>query len=358
MAYEATCIGGVGHSEPGGHALQTGTEMVRFVLYLWMSVLSVALARFRRGPLRPTWTFGYEVLIRAQKRFHEYVARLTPEQERQAWASLKGQTPSLKRVTWAESARAGVPCIEISPREPNPPKRVILYLHGGGFLSGSQHSHGELCARIALASAARLVFPIYRLAPEHPFPAALDDALAVYRALLAAGEQPSDIVIAGDSAGGNLTLALLVALRDQAVPLPAAAVPISPWVDLVDRSASMQHHERFDWASPWMFDRWQREYLGGKDPADPLASPARADLHGLPPLLIQIGTAEMLYDQVKAFARRAQDAGVEVILDEYADRVHLWHTLAPIFPECQASIERIGRYVREPRTLTRQPSSA
>jgi monoterpene epsilon-lactone hydrolase len=321
--------------------------MARFVLYLWLSVVSVAVARLRRGPLLPTWSFGYEVVILAQKRFHERVARLTPEEERRAWASLKGQNPSSKRVVWSRSTLAGVDSIEIVPHGQSRSERVILYLHGGGFLYGSEHSHGELCSRIALAAEARLVFPLYRLAPEHPFPAALQDALAVYRGLLDRGVPRTDIVVAGDSAGGNLALALLVTLRDRAEPLPAAAVLVSPCVDLTERTGSIERNERFDWASPWMFDRWQREYLADKDPRDPLASPLYADLRGLPPLLIQIGTAEMLYDQVNAFAQRAKGAGVEVTFEEYPDRVHLWHALAPLFPEFQESFARIGKFVRE-----------
>jgi acetyl esterase/lipase len=321
--------------------------MAWFVLYLWLSVVSVAMARFRRGPLRPTWSFGYEVVVLAQKRFHERVARLTPQEERRAWASLKGQHPSLKRVVWTRSTLAGVDSIDIVPRGQKPSEQVILYLHGGGFLYGSEHSHGELCSRIALAAGARLVLPLYRLAPEYPFPAALEDALAVYRGLLDGGVRPLEMVVAGDSAGGNLALALLVSLRDRGEPLPAAAVLISTCVDLADRSGSMAHNERFDWASLWMFDRWQREYLAGKDSADPLASPAYAELRGLPPLLIQIGTAEMLYDQVNALARRAKEAAVEVTFEEYPDRVHLWHALTPMFPEFQQSFDRIGKFVLE-----------
>lgn len=326
--------------------------MAWFVLYFWLSAVSVMIARIRRGPLRPTWTFGYEVVTRAQKRFHERVAQLDPVAERKAWASLKGQSPSLKRVSWEKSLLADVNCIDISPRESSRSKTVILYLHGGSFLYGSENSHGELCSRIALAANARLVFPLYRLAPEHPFPAALEDALSVYRALLAAGVLPADIVVGGDSAGGNLSLALLVELRDRGEPLPAAAVLICPYVDLADRTGSMKQNEPFDWASAWMFDRWQRVYLAGKDPANPLASPAHADLRGLPPLLIQIGTAELLYDQVSALARRAKEAGVELTFDEYPDRVHLWHALTPMFPEFQTSIDQIGKYVRE-RTSSR-----
>jgi epsilon-lactone hydrolase len=320
--------------------------MAWFVLYLWMSAVAVAIRRMRRGPMRPTWTFGYEVVTRAQKRFHERVARMTPREERRAWEALKAQNPSLKRVVWTRTNWAGVDCVEIVPSEQQPSEKLILYLHGGGFLYGSEHTHGELCSRIALAAGARLLFPLYRLAPEHPFPAALDDALATYRALLEANERHSNIVVAGDSAGGNLALALLIALRDRGEPLPGAGVLISPCVDLAARAGSMQSNEPFDWASPWMFDRWQREYLGNQDAANPLASPAHAELRGLPPLLIQIGTAEMLYDQATAFARRAEQAAVTVRLEEYPDRVHLWHSLTPLFPEFQPSIDRIGEFVQ------------
>src|SRR5690606_39285342 len=125
-----------------------------------------------------------------------------------------------------------------------------------------------------------------------------------------------------------------------------------PYVDLADRTGSMQYNERFDWASAWMFDRWQHAYLAGTDPGHPLASPAHADLRDLPPLLIQVGTAELLYDQVNALARRAKEAGVEVTFDEHLDRVHLWHALTPMFPEFQASIDTIGKYVLE-RTSAR-----
>ena len=224
---------------------------------------------------------------------------------------------------------------------------VVLYLHGGAFMYGSERSHGELCARVALAARARLAFASYRLAPEHRFPAALDDAVAVYRSLLEGGVPASQVVVAGDSAGGNLALALLVALRNRKQQLPAGAVLISPCVDLTATGGSLERHEPYDWASPWMFERWATEYVGDADAADPLASPALADLHGLPPLLIPIGTKEMLYDQVLALADKARAAGVEVTLDPEPDRVHLWLALAEMFPEFQATFDRIGQFVRE-----------
>lgn len=323
--------------------------MAWFVLYFWSSIVAVAVMRLRRGPKRPTWSFGYEVVTRAQKRFHERVARLTPQEERRAWASLKGPTPSAARIERKETSLGSVDCVEFGVRGQAPSGRVILYLHGGSFMHGSEASHGELCSRIAIAARSRLVFPLYRLAPEHPFPAALEDSLAAYRGLVASGVSPSDIVVAGDSAGGNFSLALLTSLRDRSERLPGAAVLISPCVDLADRSASMTTNEPFDWASAWMFERWQREYLQGTDPTDPLAAPGRAELGGLPPLLIQVGTAELLHDQVSALAARAKAAGVVVTFEAEPDRAHLWHALAPMFPEFQASIDRIGAFVLSDR---------
>ncbi|HEY3499183.1 MAG TPA: alpha/beta hydrolase [Polyangiaceae bacterium] len=316
-----------------------------FVLYLWLSVVSVALARARRGPLRPTWTFGYEVVTCAQKRFHERVARLSPAAERRAWGSLRANGPALRRVARQAERLGSVEVVKLTPREVPEPARVVLYFHGGSFIYGSERSHGELCARLALASQAKVVLPLYRLAPEHPFPAALDDAMSVYRALLDSAISPRQLVLAGDSAGGNLVLALLVRLRDEGVELPQGGVLISPWVDLGARDGSMQKNEPYDWASPWMFDRWVREYAARTSVKDPRVSPALADLRGLPPLLIQVGTAELLHDQVTALARQARSAGVDVTLEEFPDLTHLWHSLTPMFPKFQAGMDRIGAFV-------------
>lgn len=226
------------------------------------------------------------------------------------------------------------------------PHPTVCYFHGGGFVIGSLETHDNTCRELCRGANVVVVSVDYRLAPEHPFPAALEDALVAYRALLAGGVSPSSIVIAGDSAGGNLALSLLLALRDAREPLPAAAVLISPWVDLTQTGGSMQANEAFDWASPWMFERWTREYLQGGDPSDPRASPALANLAGLPPLLIQIGTCELLLDQVLELAGRARNAGVDVTLEEYPDLTHLWHSLTPLFPRFQGSMDRIGDFVR------------
>lgn len=224
---------------------------------------------------------------------------------------------------------------------------VLVYLHGGSFIYGSDRSHGDLCARLALASSARVAFVHYRLAPEHLYPAAIEDVGRVYLALLASGIPAQRIVMAGDSAGGNLVLASLMSLRDQGRPLPAAAVPISPWVDVMDRTGSMVDNERYDWASPWMFDVWAETYLpAGTSTKSPLVSPLYGDFAGLCPLLVVVGSAELLFDQVSKLVDRARAAGVVVEQFVGADMIHAWMTLAPMFPHCQLVIDHMGEFVR------------
>lgn len=225
--------------------------------------------------------------------------------------------------------------------------RIILYLHGGGYVLGSIRSHGELISRIARATGGRALAPMYRLAPEHPFPAAVDDAVAAYRWLLAEGARPESIVIAGDSAGGGLAIATLVALRDAGEPLPLAAACLSPWVDLEVTSASIEARAHLD---PIVerkgLLKMAAHYLGGGDPRHPLASPIYADLTGLPPLFIQVGTAEVLFDDAVRLAERARLSGVEVTLDVWDEMLHAWHIFA-LLPEARRAIERIAQFIRE-----------
>jgi len=225
--------------------------------------------------------------------------------------------------------------------------RVLLYLHGGGYVLGSIRSHGELISRLARATGGRALAPIYRLAPEHPFPAAVDDAVAAYRWLLAEGTLPENIVIAGDSAGGGLTMATLLSLRDAGDPLPLAAVCLSPWVDLEGTSASIAERAHLD---PIIersgLQKMAARYLGGGDPRHPLASPIHADLRGLPPLFIQVGTAEVLFDDAVRLAERARLAGVDVTLDPWEEMLHVWHIFA-MLPEARRAIERIAWFIRE-----------
>ena len=227
------------------------------------------------------------------------------------------------------------------------PDRVILYLHGGGYVIGSINTHRELGSRLSRAAAARVLLIDYRLAPEHPHPAAVDDAVAAYRWLLSQGVNPSRMAIGGDSAGGGLTVATLVAVRDAGLPLPAAGVCLSPWVDLEGIGESMTTKAAAD---PMVqrdgLLKMAAAYLAGQNPRTPLASPLYADLSGLPPLLIQVGTAETLLDDSTRLAERARKSGVQVTLEPWEDMIHVWQAFASLLPEGRQAIDRIGEFVK------------
>ncbi len=228
------------------------------------------------------------------------------------------------------------------------PERVIYYLHGGAYIIGSINTHREMISRLSRAAGARALAIDYRLAPENPFPAAVEDATTAYRWLLSTGVDPARTVIAGDSAGGALTVATLVALRDAGEPLPAAAVCLSPWVDMEGLGESMTTNAELD---PTI----QREdllegakaYLGGAHPRTPLAAPLYADLTGLPPLLIHVGSSETLLDDAIRLAERAKAAGVDASLEVWDEMIHVFQFMAAMLPEGQQAIDRIGEFIRE-----------
>jgi len=228
------------------------------------------------------------------------------------------------------------------------PTRAILYLHGGGYVIGSLNTHRELAGRLSRASGARVLLLDYRLAPEHPFPAAVDDAAAAWRWLLAQGVAARRAVVAGDSAGGGLAVATLLRLRDAGDPLPAAGVCLSPWVDLEAMGASMQTRAAADpivQREPLL--RMARLYLGTASARDPLASPLHGSLQGLPPLLVHVGDAETLLDDATRLAERARAASVEVTLEVWPEMIHVWHLFAPLLPEGAKAVDGVGAFVRE-----------
>jgi acetyl esterase/lipase len=229
------------------------------------------------------------------------------------------------------------------------PERIVYYLHGGGYSIGSIKSHREMVSRVSRATAARALLVEYRLAPENRFPAAVEDALTGYRWLLSNGADPARMVIAGDSAGGGLTVATLVALRDAGETLPAAGVCISPWLDMEAKGESMKTRvDRDPWIDPEHIKLGAEMYLGeGRDPRNPLANPLHADLTGLPPLLVQVGDSEVLLDDSTRLAERAKAAGVDVTLEVWDEMVHVFQAFAFMLPEGQQAIDRIGEFVRE-----------
>ena len=268
------------------------------------------------------------------------------EQRRAAFEAVTQMFPVPDDVKSEPVDAGGIPAEWIAAPGADP-ERVIYYLHGGGYAMGSINTHREMVSRISRASGARALAIDYRLAPEHPFPAAVEDATAAYRWLLSAGVDPARLIIAGDSAGGGLTVATLVALRDAGDSLPAAAVCLSPWVDMEGIGESMTTKAEAD---P-MVNREDllegaQAYLGGADPRTPLAAPLYADLKGLPPLLIHVGTAETLLDDSTRLAERAKAAGVDVTLEPWDDMIHVWQFLASMLPEGQQAIDRIGGFIR------------
>ena len=225
--------------------------------------------------------------------------------------------------------------------------RVLVFLHGGGYELGSLSSDGELAARLGRAGGMRVLFPEYRLAPEHPFPAAVDDVRAVWRWLREDQRLSArSMAVAGDSAGGGLAVALLVATRDAGDALPAAAVLMSPTVDLTSSGASMTDRVDEDPIStPALLRQLAADYLAGADPTTPLASPLFASLSGLPPLLVQVGTADLLLSDSERLAERAAEAGVDVHLEVGEGLPHVYQ-LALGTPEAAEATERAGKFLR------------
>ena len=224
--------------------------------------------------------------------------------------------------------------------------RVLLFLHGGGYELGSLRSDGELAARLGRASGMRVLFPEYRLAPEHPFPAAID-VLAAWRWLRTGqGLSAASLAVAGDSAGGGLAVALLVATRDAREALPAAAVLMSPTVDLTSSGASMtERGDQDPISTPAMLGQFASDYLAGADPKTPLASPLFAPLSGLPPLLVQVGTADLLLSDSERLAAAAAQAGVDVTLQVGEGLPHVYPIMLGT-PEAAEATEQIGKFLR------------
>ena len=254
--------------------------------------------------------------------------------------------PLPRNVDLEPSEAAGLAALWVRPLGARD-DRVLLYLHGGGYALGSPATHRSLAAHIALACGLPVLLPDYRLAPEHPFPAALQDATAAYRWLLQQGHSPHQVVIGGDSAGGGLALAAATALRDAADPLPAAIVCLSPWCDLALSGDSLTTRAGADpLLSGETCTVWATWYAGPHDPASPLISPLNADLRGLPPMLIQVCDREILLSDSIRLAERAARAGVQATLEVWDGLWHVWHFYAGLVPEAQQATDRIGAFVR------------
>ncbi len=302
---------------------------------------AVRLRRQMRGPMRPSWGLEFETWARF---LHHYAKRshlLPLDFQRRALASMpRPPLPSSVREEHVDAG--GVPGRLFHLKGAG--DRWIYYLHGGGYSIGSVDTHRMLIARLARAAGANAFAIDYRLAPEHPFPAAREDALTGWRWLLERGVDPARAVIAGESAGGGLTLSTSVALRDAGEPLPAGAAVLSPWADLTLTGASIDTNARYDYLARSVLEVYVRRYA--PNPRDPGVSPARADLRGLPPLLIQAGEAEALFDDARMVAEQAERAGVRTTLQTFPDMIHVFQVF-PSLPQTREAVKRFGAFVRE-----------
>ena len=240
----------------------------------------------------------------------------------------------------------GTPAEWLTPLDAGDGK-VILYFHGGGYVTGSIEDHRMLCGLLANAAGAQVLTPAYRLAPENPFPAALDDALKTYQWLLAQGTPPARIIIAGDSAGGGLGVALVLALKEKGISLPAAVLCMSPWVDLTHQGQSHRTKAKAEaLLRTDVLREWALCYTAEPNLTNPLVSPVYGDLHGFPPLLIQAGSEEILLDDALMLAEKARSAGVDVTLTVWDGMWHVWQALGDLLPENRETFKEIGRFVR------------
>lgn len=287
------------------------------------TALADALRRLRDGAAEPT----------------------TIDEARSAAEAFGDLTAEPEGVSYAAAVVGGVPGLWVDPAGADGGS-VLVYLHGGGYGGCSARSHRKLAGHIARATGCRALAVDYRLAPEHSYPAAVEDATAAVRGLIASGWEPSRLALAGDSAGGGLALAALVRLRDEGVPLPAACACLSPWVDLACTGESMATRADVDLllSKPALLAA-AGAYLQGADPRNPLASPLHADLAGLPPVHVQVGDDEVLLDDARRLAAAAERAGVEVRLDVFPGMQHVFQVSAGHVPEADDAVARLGAWL-------------
>jgi acetyl esterase/lipase len=266
------------------------------------------------------------------------------EQRRRLAAVTKLTLPP-RGISFARSSCGGVPGESVTVRGAGPNARTVLYLHGGGYCSGSPATHRAITGRLAKESDARVFAADYRLAPEHPFPAAVDDAVAAYGGLLAEGVAPDSITIAGDSAGGGLSVATAVRLRDLGLPGPGTLVLFSPWVDLTLGSLERPPRGEIMITRPWIKE-CARFYVAGTDAGNPLASPIQSDLRGLPPVLIQVGADELLLTDSRRLQVTLQGAGVSVVLQEFPRRWHVFQANAGLLADANRALADAAAWIR------------
>lgn len=258
-----------------------------------------------------------------------------------------GKVRTASGVEVQQDEIAGLNAEWLTPRDAAEDK-LLLYWHGGAYIVGSCASHRPCVSHIASESGIKALVPEYRLAPEHPFPAAVEDSVAVYRALLEQGYDPANIVVAGDSAGGGLAVAMMLSLRHAGIPLPAAAGLLSPWLDLSGQGESMETRRDQDpWFDPEHLPHITKYYCDDTELQNPLVSPVFANVAGLPPTLIQVGDDELLLSDSERLAENLLAAGAGVEIDVWHGMWHVWQMFIGFMPESRAAVKKLGKFVHD-----------
>jgi epsilon-lactone hydrolase len=323
-------------SGPARYRLRSATT-------LYQSVLGVTLRRLLKGPQQPGWNWFAELGTQVLKRQLAVAFTMHDVSEARRYLDslvVSSPAPEVKmtevvlghfRGSWfkgkSEEARV-----------------TLLYLHGGGY-SFYPRAYAHFIGLITLAAKSKTFALDYRLSPEYRFPAQLEDALNAYRWLLGNGTNPEHLVLAGDSAGGNLTLALLLAARDANLPLPALAITLSPATDFDIEHAGIVKNQCFDWIDKDMLEQWRDWFCDSAQRRNPLISPVWADLRGLPPIYIQAGRREILYDSIQAFADLARKQGADVVFEPWEDMIHDFQLLGPDVPQSAEALRRLGEVI-------------
>jgi len=321
---------------------------LRSAANLTQSVLDVSARRALKGPRLPGWSWYVEVATEVAKRRTLTAFQLGDVKEARLYLdSVVIRSRELSAVSIMPVAQENFRGSWFTPKKTEPDV-TVLYFHGGGY-SFYPQAYAHFIALITLAARSRTFALDYRLSPEHRFPAQLEDALSAYRWLLEEGTDPERLIVAGDSAGGNLTLALLLAARDAKLPMPALAIALSPATDFAARfgeaEVDLAGNENFDWIEKRMLEVWADWFCDSAERRNPLISPLYADLRGLPPIYIQAGRAEILYPSIQAFADRAREQNADVVLEAWEDMTHDFQLFGLDSPPSAEALKRIAQVI-------------
>lgn len=315
---------------------------------MFVAFFATLLGRLTGQRRHPGWSFSFEMVVRYLRLDWEETAdwdfvRLRMDMERRPYPK-----DYAKRVSREDFQMAGIPTSRFRAPGGSKRKGVILFLHGGSFLFGSaKTSHCEVMSRLAFESGLDVIAPDFRLLPEHGYPAQLEDALSLFQALVSDGSSPENIVVVGDSSGGNLALALALELRDRSATQPRALGLISPWCDLEMPGRTFSENDRYDFGTKAVLERHARAFAGPLKLSDPKISPAKADLLGLCPCLVIVGESEILRDDILALYEKLQNSDVTATLFVAKEMPHNPPAFAALHPEGDASLKRLARYVQE-----------